>query len=86
MLQLLYCTTKSDYVNDLVLNLDLFAIFQSGSIIQILMANYYNQQDLNKLSGQSIQTILKKIPIYTYEIVKWLIDFVKQMYKMVVGK
>ena len=50
------------------------------------MANYYNQQDFNKVSGQSIQTMLKKLPIYTYEIIKWLIDFIKQMYKMVVGK
>lgn len=49
------------------------------------MANY-NQQDINQATGTTIQAILKKAPIMIYEVTKWIISFIKDMYGMIVGK
>ena len=47
---------------------------------------YFNQQQYNQTTRQSLNQIIKKIMIYTVEAIKFLAAFVKSMWQMVLGK
>lgn len=49
------------------------------------MTNYFNQQDINSTAGSMAQSAFKKAPIIVYDVIKWLINFIKSMWKMVTG-
>jgi hypothetical protein len=47
---------------------------------------YFNQQQYNQASRQTLDQILKKTMIYSFEGIKYLAAFIKSMWQMVLGK
>lgn len=53
---------------------------------RIMTNQYFNQQQYNQASRQTLDQILKKTMIYSFEGIKYLAAFIKSMWQMVLGK